>query len=80
MMTCMSSNIVLCSASFVVHSSSSIVRMVIVSWLSFAARRAQCMVFCKFSYLCGWAYPFPSHLCLKAVLLDPNSESLWNDE
>jgi hypothetical protein len=80
MMTCVSSNIVLCGASFVVHYSSGMVRMVIVSWFSFVARRAQYMAFCKFSLLCGWAYPFPSHLCLKAVPLDPNIESLWNDE
>jgi hypothetical protein len=40
MMTCVSSNIVLCGASFVVHSSSGMVRMVTVSRFSFAARRA----------------------------------------
>jgi hypothetical protein len=38
------------------------------------------MAFCIFSLLCGWAYPLPSHLCLKAVPLDPNMESLWNGE
>jgi zona occludens toxin (predicted ATPase) len=76
MMTCVSSNIVLCGVSFVVHSSSGMVRIVIVSWFSFVARRAQCMVFCMFSLLCGWAYPLSRHLCLKAVLLDPNIESL----
>jgi hypothetical protein len=76
MMTCVSSNIVLCGASFVVHSSSGMVRMVIVAWFSLAARWAQCMAFCKFSLLCGRAYPFPSHSCLKAVPLDPNIESL----
>ena len=53
MMTCISSNIVLCGALFVVHSSFGIVRMVIVSWFSFAARWAQCMAFCNFSLLCG---------------------------
>jgi hypothetical protein len=36
-MTYVSSNIVLCGALFVVHSSSGIVKMVIVSWFSFAA-------------------------------------------
>ena len=80
MMTCVSLNIVLCGASFVVHSSFGIIRMVIVSWFSFAARRAQCTAFCKFFLLCGWAYPFLSHSCLKAVPLDPNIESLWNGE
>jgi hypothetical protein len=40
MMTCVSSNIVFCGVSFVVHSSSGMVRIVIVSWFSFAARRA----------------------------------------
>jgi hypothetical protein len=75
-----SSNIVLYGASFVVHSSSGMVRMVMVSWFSFAARRAQCMAFCVFSLLCGWAYPLPIHLCLKAFPLDPNMESLWNGE
>jgi hypothetical protein len=40
MMTCVSSNIVLYGASFVVHSSSGVVKIVIVSWFSFAARRA----------------------------------------
>jgi hypothetical protein len=79
-MTCVFSNIVLYGASFVVHSSSGMVRIVIVSWFSFAARRAQYIVFCMFSLLCGWAFPFPSHLCLKAVPLDPNMESLWNGE
>jgi hypothetical protein len=53
MMTCASSNIVLYGASFVVHSSSGMVRIVIVSWFSFAARRAQWMAFCIFSLLCG---------------------------
>jgi hypothetical protein len=53
MMTCVSSNVVWYGASFVVHSSSGVVKMVIVSWFSFAARRAQCMAFCKFSLLCG---------------------------
>jgi hypothetical protein len=57
MMTCVSSNIVLYGASFVVHSSSGMVRIVIVSWFSFAARRAQCMAICIFSLLFGWAYP-----------------------
>jgi hypothetical protein len=51
MMTCISSNIVLYGASFVVHSSYGMVRMVIVSWFSFVARRAQCMAFCIFSLL-----------------------------
>jgi hypothetical protein len=80
MMTCVSSNIVLYGVSFVVHSSFGMVRMVIVSWFSFAARRVQWMAFCMFSLLCGWAYPLSSHLCLKAVPLDPNMESLWNGE
>jgi hypothetical protein len=40
MITCVLSNIVLCGVSFVVHSSSSMVRIVIVSWFSFAARQA----------------------------------------
>jgi hypothetical protein len=39
-MTCVSSNIDLYGVSFVVHSSSGMVRIVIVSWFSFAARRA----------------------------------------
>jgi hypothetical protein len=77
-MTCVSSNIVLYGVSFVVHSSSSMVRIVIVSWFSFAARRAQCMAFYIFSLLCRWAYPLSRHLCVKAIPLDPNMESLWN--
>jgi hypothetical protein len=40
MTTCVSLNIVLYGVSFVVHSSSGMARMVIVSWFSFAARRA----------------------------------------
>ena len=40
MMTCVSSNIVLYGVSFVVHSSSDMVRIVIVSWFSFTARQA----------------------------------------
>jgi hypothetical protein len=80
MMMCVSSNVVLYGASFVVHSSSGMVRIVIVFWFSFAARRAQCMAFCIFSLLCGWAYPLFRHLCLKAVPLDPNMESLWKGE
>jgi hypothetical protein len=40
MITCVLSNIVLYGASFVVHSSSGMVSMVIVFWLSFAARQA----------------------------------------
>jgi hypothetical protein len=40
MMTCVSSNIVLYGVSFVVHSLSGMVKIVIVSWFSFAARRA----------------------------------------
>jgi hypothetical protein len=80
MMTCVSLKVVLYGVSFVVHSSSGMVRMVIVSWFSFAARQAQCIVFCVVSLLCGRAYLFPSHLCLKAVLLEPNMESLWKGE
>jgi hypothetical protein len=80
MVTCVSSNIVLYGVSFVVHSSSGMVRIVIVFWFSFAARRAQYMAFCIFSLLWGWAYPLSSHLCLKAVPLDPNIESLGNGE
>jgi hypothetical protein len=80
MMTCVSSKIVMYGASFVVHSSTGMVRVVTVPWFSFVARRAHCMAFGMFSLLCGWAYPFPSHLCLKAVPLDPNMESLWNGE
>jgi hypothetical protein len=76
MMTCVSLNIVLYGASFVVHSSSGMVSIVIMSWFALIARRAQCMACCIFSLLCGWAYPFSSHLCLKAVPLDPNMESL----
>jgi hypothetical protein len=34
------------------------------------------MAFCMFSLLCGWVYPLLRHLCLKAVPLDPNIESL----
>jgi hypothetical protein len=48
MMTCVLSNIVLYGVSFVIHSSFVMVRIVIVSWFSFAARRAQCMVFVYF--------------------------------
>jgi hypothetical protein len=76
MMTCVSSNIVLYGMLFVVHSSSGMVRIVAMSWFSFAARWAQCMAFCIFSLLCRWAYPFPNHLCLMAIPLDPNMESL----
>jgi hypothetical protein len=53
MMTCVSSNIVLYGVSFVVHSSSGMVRIVIVSWFSFAARRAQWMAFVYFLYCVG---------------------------
>jgi hypothetical protein len=60
--------------------SSGMVRIVIVSWFSFVARQAQCMAFCMFFLLCGWAYPLLIHLCLKAMPLDPNMESLWNGE
>jgi hypothetical protein len=80
MMTCISSNIVLYGASIVIHSSYGMVRIVIVSWFSFAVSWAQCMVFCIFSLLCGWAYPLSSHFCLKAIPLDPNMESFWNGE
>jgi hypothetical protein len=80
MMTCVSSNVVLYGVLFMVQSSSSMVRIVIVSWFSFAASLAQCMAFCIFSLLCGWAYPLPLHLCLKAVPLEPNMESLRNGE
>jgi hypothetical protein len=38
------------------------------------------MAFCIFSLLCGWAYPLSCHLCVKAVPLDSNMESLWNGE
>jgi hypothetical protein len=34
------------------------------------------MAFCMSSLLYWWAYPLFSHLCLKAVSLDPNMESL----
>jgi hypothetical protein len=47
-MTCVSLNVVLYGVLFVVHSSSGIVRIVIVSWFSFTARRAQCMAFVYF--------------------------------
>jgi hypothetical protein len=67
MMTCVSSNIVLYGASFVVHSSSSMVSIVNVSWFSFAARWAQCMAFCMFSLLYRWAYPLLIYLCVKAM-------------
>jgi hypothetical protein len=80
MVTCVLSNIVLYGASFVVHSSSGMVRIVIVFWFSFAARWAQCMAFYVFSLLWRWAYPLSIHLCLKAVPLDPNIESLGNGE
>ena len=79
-MTSVSSNVVLYGVSFVVHSSCGIVRIVIVSWFSFATRRAQCMAFCIFSLLCGWPYPLSCHLCIKVGPLDPNMESLWNGE
>jgi hypothetical protein len=67
MMMCVSSNMVLYGVSFVVHSSSGMVSIVIVSWFSFATRRAQCMAFCMFSLLCGWAYPLLIYLCVKAM-------------
>jgi hypothetical protein len=63
MLTCMSSNLVLYGVSFVVHSSSGMVSMVIVLWLSCASSRAQCMALYAFSVLCGWAYPTFLHLC-----------------
>jgi hypothetical protein len=80
MMTCVSLKVVLYGVSFVVHSSSGMVRMVIVSWFSFVARWAQCIAFCVVSLLCGCAYPFPSHLCAKEVPLEPNMASLWKGE
>jgi hypothetical protein len=80
MVTCLSSNVVLYGASFVVHSSSGMVKIVIVFWFSFAVRRAQCMAFCMFSLSWGWAYLLLSHLCLKAIPLDPNIEFLGNGE
>ena len=47
MMTCVSSNIILYGVSFVVHSFFGMVRIVIVSWFSFAARRASvCFICC----------------------------------
>jgi hypothetical protein len=49
-MTCVSSNIVLYGASFVVHSSFGMVRIVIGSWFSFAARRASVWLFVCFLY------------------------------
>jgi hypothetical protein len=79
-MTCVSSNMVLYGVSFVVHSLSSMVRIMIMSWFSFAARRAQCMAFYIFYLLCGWTYPLSSHLCVKAIPLDSNMESFWNGE
>ena len=75
-MTWMSSNIVLYGVLFIVHSSSDIVKMVIVSWFFCAAKWVQCMAFCMFSLLCGWAYLLFIHLHEKAVPLDPNIESL----
>jgi hypothetical protein len=80
MMTCVSSNVVLYGILFVVQSSFGMVRIVVVSWFPFVASRAQCMAFYIFYLLCGWAYPLPIHLCLKAVPLDPNMESLGNGE
>jgi hypothetical protein len=53
MITCVSSNMVLYGVSFVFHSSSGMVRIVIVSWFSFAARWAQCMAFVYFLYCMG---------------------------
>ena len=58
-MTWVSSNMVLYGVSFIVHSSSGIVRMVIVSWFSCAARRAQCMAF-----VCFLCYVGEHILCL----------------
>jgi hypothetical protein len=78
MMTCVSSNVVLYGVSSVVHSSSSMVRMVTVFW--FSARHAQWMAFCIFSWLCRWAYLVSNHLWETAVPLDPNIESRWNGE
>jgi hypothetical protein len=80
MVTCVSLNIVLYGASFVVHSSFGMVRIVTMFWFFFAARRAQYMAFCMFSLLWEWAYPLSSHLCLKAVPFYPNIESLGNGE
>jgi hypothetical protein len=50
-LTCVSSNLVLYGVSFVVHSLSGIVRIVMVSWFSNAASLAQCMAFCRFFFL-----------------------------
>jgi hypothetical protein len=63
MLTCVSSNLVLYGMSFVVHSLSRMVRIVIVFWFACAASRAQCMALCVFYVLCGWAYPVFCHLC-----------------
>jgi hypothetical protein len=63
MLTCVSSNLVLYGVLFVVHSSSSMVSIVIVFWFSCAASRIQCMAWCVFLVLCGWAYPIFCHLC-----------------
>jgi hypothetical protein len=63
MLTCVSSNLVLYGVSFVVHSLSGMVRIVIVFGFSCAASRTQCMALCVFSLLCGWAYPIFFHLC-----------------
>jgi hypothetical protein len=52
-LTCVSLNFVLYGVSFVVHSLSGMVRIVIVSWFSCADSRAQCMALSMSSLLCG---------------------------
>ena len=51
MMTCVSSNTVLYGVSIVVHSSSCMVRIVIVFWFSSTTRHAECMAFSVFYLL-----------------------------
>ena len=45
-----------------------------------AARLAQRRAWCASFSICGWTYPLPCHLYLKAFPNDPNTISLANGE
>ena len=62
-----------------------VISIVAVSRLFLAASFAQWRV-CRASFfVCGWAYPFPFHLCWNAIPIDPHTlfwgngeENCWN--
>ena len=48
--------------------------------LFLAASLAQCTTCWVVSYVCGWAYPFPIHLCWNADPIDLKTLSWENGE